>query len=114
MCKSIVAGADGVMIGTPFAQTEEAPGKGFNWGMATPHAALPRGTRINTGTKGTLQQLLFGPTSRTDGTQNLVGALRVCMGMCGALSIQELQQAEMVVAPAIATEGKAFQIAGST
>lgn len=113
MCKSIVAGADGVMIGTPFAQTEEAPGKGFNWGMATPHAALPRGIRINTGTKGTLEQLLFGPTSRTDGTQNLVGALRVCMGMCGALSIQELQQAEMVVAPAIATEGKAFQIAGS-
>ena len=112
LCKSIVAGADAVMIGTPFAQTEEAPGQGFNWGMATPHPALPRGTRIKTGTKGTLNQLLFGPSSRTDGTQNLVGALRVCMGMCGALSIREFQQAEMVVAPAIATEGKAFQRAG--
>ena len=111
-CKAFVAGADGVMLGTPFAQTQEAPGKGFNWGMATPHPALPRGTRINAGTKGTLEQLLFGPTSRTDGTQNLISALRVCMGMCGAFTIRDFHRAEMIVAPSIRTEGKAFQMAG--
>jgi len=107
-----VAGADGVMIGTPLAQTEEAPGKGFNWGMAAPHANLPRGTRINVGIKGTLKQVLFGPTSLSDGTQNLVGALKACMGMCGALNIQELHQADMIVAPSIRTEGKIFQMTG--
>ena len=112
LCKSLASGADGVMIGTPFAQTQEAPGKGYNWGMATPHPALPRGTRINTGTKGTLDQLLFGPTSRTDGTQNLMGALRVGMGMCGAATIRDFHQAELVVAAAIRTEGKVFQMAG--
>jgi IMP dehydrogenase len=100
------------MIGTPFAQTQEAPGKGYNWGMATPHPALPRGTRINTGTKTTLDQLLFGPTSRTDGTENLMGALRVGMGMCGAATIRDFHQAELVVAPTIRTEGKVFQMAG--
>ncbi|MBI2872863.1 MAG: GuaB3 family IMP dehydrogenase-related protein [Chloroflexi bacterium] len=114
LCKAMVAGADGVMLGTPFAQTKEAPGRGFNWGMATPHPELPRGTRIKVGTSGTLQQLLFGPTSRTDGTQNLIGALRVCMGMCGALSIGELHKAEMVIAPAIRTEGKIFQMLGQS
>ena len=112
LCKSIAAGADGVMIGTPLAQTQEAPGKGYNWGMATPHAALPRGTRINVGVKGTLEQVLFGPTSRTDGTQNLVGALQAGMGMCGAFTIRDMHRAEMVIAPAIQTEGKVFQIAG--
>jgi IMP dehydrogenase len=112
LCKSLASGADGVMIGTPFAQTQEAPGKGYNWGMATPHPALPRGTRINTGTKTTLDQLLFGPTSRTDGTENLMGALRVGMGMCGAATIRDFHQAELVVAPTIRTEGKVFQIAG--
>lgn len=112
LCKAFVAGADGVMLGTPFAQTQEAPGKGFNWGMATPHPALPRGTRISAGIKGTIEQLLFGPTSRTDGTQNLMSALRVCMGMCGAFTIRDLHRAEMVIAPAIQTEGKAFQMAG--
>jgi IMP dehydrogenase len=112
VCKAFVAGADAVMLGTPFAQTKEAPGKGFNWGMATPHAALPRGTRINTGTAGTLDQLLFGPTSKTDGTQNLIGALRACMGMCGAFTIRDMHRAEMVVAPTIRTEGKIFQMAG--
>ncbi|MSQ21899.1 MAG: GuaB3 family IMP dehydrogenase-related protein [Dehalococcoidia bacterium] len=112
LCKAIVAGADGVMLGTPFAQTQEAPGKGFNWGMATPHPALPRGTRINAGIKGTLEQLLFGPTSRTDGTQNLISALRVCMGMCGAFTIRDMHRAEMVIAPSIQSEGKVFQMAG--
>lgn len=112
LCKSIASGADGVMIGTPFAQTKEAPGKGFNWGMATPHAALPRGTRINVGVKGSMEQVLFGPTSRTDGTQNLMGALQACMGMCGAFTIRDMHRAEMVIAPAVQTEGKVFQIAG--
>ena len=109
-CKAIASGADGVMLGTPFAQAEEAPGRGYNWGMANPHPESPRGTRINVGTKGTLQQILYGPTSKTDGTQNLIGALRVCMGMCGAYTVRDLHKAEMVVAPSIKTEGKYFQM----
>ena len=109
LCKSIASGADGVMIGTPFAQTEEAIGRGFNWGMATPHPDLPRGIRINAGVKGSIKQLLFGPSSRTDGTQNLVGALEIGMGMCGAYNIKEMQQADLVIAPSIRTEGKIFQ-----
>ena len=112
ICKSIVSGADAVMLGTPVAQADEAPGRGYNWGMATPHAELPRGTRITVGTKGSLKQILYGPTSRTDGTQNFVGALRVAMGMCGAYTIRDLHQAKMIVAPAIKTEGKYFQLGG--
>lgn len=112
LCKAMVAGADGVMLGTPFAKTLEAPGKGFNWGMATPHQALPRGTRINAGTSGTLEQVLFGPTSRTDGTHNLIGALRICMGMCGASTINEFHNAELIIAPSIRSEGKHLQMAG--
>ena len=111
LCKSIVSGADGVMIGTPIAQSTEAPGRGYNWGMANAHPELPRGTRITVGTKGTLQQILFGPSSVTNGTQNLIGALKVSMGMCGAYTIQDFHKAEMVIAPAIKTEGKFFQIA---
>ena len=112
VCKSIASGADGVMLGTPFAQAEEAPGRGYNWGMANAHPELPRGTRITVGTKGTLKQIMYGPTSLTNGTQNLVGALRVAMGMCGAYTIRDMHKAEMVVAPAIKTEGKFFQMAG--
>ena len=112
VCKSFVSGADAVMIGTPLAQAEEAPGGGHNWGMASPHPALPRGTRVNVGVKGPLSQILFGPTSRTDGTQNLVGALQICMGMVGAYNIREMHSAEMVVAPSIKTEGKHFQLGG--
>ena len=112
ICKSMVSGADAVMLGTPIAQAEEAPGRGYNWGMATPHAELPRGTRITVGTKGSLKQILYGPTSRTDGTQNFVGALRVAMGMCGAYTIRDMHKAEMIVAPAIKTEGKYFQLGG--
>ena len=111
LCKALVAGADGVMLGTPLAQAREAPGGGFNWGMANPHPELPRGTRISVGTKGTLKEILHGPTSVTDGTQNLVGALKVALGMCGAMNIRELQQAEMIIAPSIKTEGKIFQLA---
>ena len=112
ICKSIVSGADGVMLGTPFAQAEEAPGRGFNWGMANPHPELPRGTRVKVGTKAPLRQILYGPTSKTDGTQNFVGALKAGMGMCGAYTIRDLHKAEMVIAPAIKTEGKFFQLGG--
>ena len=112
ICKAFASGADAVMLGTTFAQAEEAPGMGYNWGMASFHPALPRGTRINVGRKGSLHKILFGSTSVTDGTQNLEGALRAAMGMCGAFSIPDMQQAEMVVAPTIKTEGKYFQLAG--
>ena len=112
-CKAMAAGADAVMIGTPFAQTWEAPGGGFNWGMASPHPALPRGTRINVGASASLEQVLFGPSHRTDGTHNLVGALKICMSMVGAQTIEEFhEKAELVVAPTIATEGKIFQQSG--
>jgi IMP dehydrogenase len=111
--KAIASGADAVMLGSPFAQTSEAPGRGNHWGMATPHGALPRGTRIRVGIKGSLEQTLFGPTSRTDGTQNLVGAIRTCMGVCGATTLAEMHEVEMVIAPSIKTEGKLWQIAGA-
>jgi IMP dehydrogenase len=112
LCKAIACGADAVMIGSPLARSAEAPGKGYNWGMATPHPALPRGTRVKVGTTGTLQQILFGPTSRTDGTQNLVGALTACMGMVGAFNIREMHNTEVIVAPSMKTEGKHFQRGG--
>jgi len=110
VCKAIAAGADAVMIGSILAQAEEAPGLGYHWGMSNPHPALPRGTRIKVGTAGTLEQILFGPTSVTDGTQNLIGALRTSMGVCGASTIKEMHNAEMVIAPAITTEGKSWQL----
>ena len=112
VCKAMASGADGVMLGTPFAQAAEAPGRGYNWGMANAHPELPRGTRINVGTKGTLKQLLHGPSSVTNGTQNLVGALRVAMGMCGAYTVRDFHKTEMVIAPAIKTEGKHYQMLG--
>ena len=111
LCKAIASGADAVMIGTPLAQAEEAPGKGYNWGMATPDPNLPRGTRVKVGVKGTLEQILFGPSSVVDGTQNLVGALNICLGMVGAENIREMHQvADVVVAPSIKTEGKHYQL----
>ena len=113
VCKAFASGADAVMIGSPFAQAEEAPGRGHHWGMATPHAGLPRGIRIRVGVNGTLEQILFGPTSLTNGTQNLVGALRTCMGVCGAETLREMHRVQMVIAPAIKTEGKSWQLAGS-
>ncbi len=112
LCKAMVAGADAVMLGSIFASAEEAPGRGYHWGMATPHPALPRGTRVRVGVRATLERLLFGPTHRTDGTENLAGALHTAMGMCGAATIRELQQAEMIVAPSIKTEGKQLQLSG--
>ena len=110
LCKAFAAGADAVMLGSIFAQTEEAPGRGYHWGMSHPHPALPRGTRIKVGTTGTLKQILFGPASVTDGSQNLVGAIRTAMGICGVLTIQEMHKVEMVIAPAITTEGKSWQL----
>ena len=110
LCKAFACGADAVMIGSPLAQSEEAPASGYNWGMATPHPALPRGTRVEVGVNGPLKQILYGPTSKTDGTQNLMGALQVCMGMVGAFNIRDMHKAEVVVAPAIKTEGKHYQM----
>jgi IMP dehydrogenase len=113
LCKAIVAGADAIMLGAILAQAEESPGHGYNWGMASPHAALPRGTRIQVGTTGSLEQILYGPSSVSDGTHNLVGALRTAMGVCGAFNIREMHKVEMVIAPAITTEGKSWQLAQS-
>ncbi len=110
LCKAFAAGADAAMLGSILAQAKEAPGLGYHWGMSHPHPALPRGTRIKVGTSGTLEQILFGPTSVTDGSQNLVGSLRTAMGVCGAATIKEMHQAEMVIAPAIITEGKSWQL----
>src|SRR2546426_12158519 len=109
VCKAFASGADAVMIGSAFARAIEAPGRGYHWGMATPHANLPRGTRIRVGIAGSLEQILFGPAFTEDGTLNLVGAIRTCMGSVGAQSIRELQQTELIIAPTIKTEGKVFQ-----
>jgi IMP dehydrogenase len=110
LCKAFAAGADAVMIGSILAQAKEVPGLGYHWGMSHPHPALPRGTRIKVGTTGSLEQILFGPALVTDGSQNLVGAVRTALGICGALTIQEMHQVEMVVAPSITTEGKWWQL----
>jgi IMP dehydrogenase len=110
VCKALAAGADGVMLGSIFAGAEEAPGQGYSWGMSTGHAQLPRGTRIRVGVNSTLERLLFGPTSRTDGTENLVGAIRSAMGMCGAQTINDFHTVELIVAPSIKTEGKVYQL----
>ncbi|MBI4433107.1 MAG: GuaB3 family IMP dehydrogenase-related protein [Candidatus Omnitrophica bacterium] len=109
ICKAFACGADAVMVGSAFARTKEAPGGGYHWGMATPHANLPRGTRIHVGTTGTLEEILYGPAKLDDGSQNLMGALQTCMGNVGAQNINELQLTELVIAPSIKTEGKIFQ-----
>ncbi|MDI6734672.1 MAG: GuaB3 family IMP dehydrogenase-related protein [bacterium] len=109
VCKAFASGADAVMIGSSFAKAKESPGKGYHWGMATPHRNLPRGTRIYVETTSTLEEILYGPAHLDDGSQNLVGALRTAMGMCGAKNIREMQLVELIIAPAIKTEGKIFQ-----
>src|SRR5204862_5481944 len=101
VCKSLACGADAVMVGSAFAKAHEAPGCGYHWGMATPHANLPRGTRIKVGATGSLQQILFGPAEVDDGSQNLVGAITTCMGNVGARTVAEFQQTEIIIAPSI-------------
>ncbi|WP_375478898.1 GuaB3 family IMP dehydrogenase-related protein [uncultured Nostoc sp.] len=109
ICKCIACGADGVMIGSPFARAAEGPGRGYHWGMATPSPVLPRGTRIRVATTGSLEQILIGPAGLDDGTHNLLGALKTSMGTLGVKNIKEMQQVEVVIAPSLLTEGKVYQ-----
>jgi IMP dehydrogenase len=109
VARAIACGADAVMLGSALARAAEAPGRGFHWGMATPHAALPRGTRIKVTPTGTLRQILLGPAAVDDGSHNLAEALRTAMGMCGAATIREMHRAEIVIAPTLASEGKSVQ-----
>jgi IMP dehydrogenase len=109
IAKAIVCGADAVMIGSPLAAAAEAPGRGHHWGMATFHPTLPRGARVRTTTRGTLREILLGPARENDGRLNLMGALRTSMATCGYEHIKEFQKAEVMVAPALQTEGKSLQ-----
>ena len=109
VAKAIVCGADAVMIGSPLAAAAEAPGRGNHWGMATFHPTLPRGARVQVGTRGTLEEILLGPARENDGRLNLFGGLRTSMATCGYESVKEFQKAEVMVAPALQTEGKNLQ-----
>jgi IMP dehydrogenase len=107
--KAIACGADAVMLGSPLARAREAPGRGFSWGMATFHPTLPRGTRVSTAQTGSFEEILVGPAHENDGTLNLMGGLRTSMATCGYLDIAEFNRAELMVAPALQTEGKQLQ-----
>ena len=109
LAKAIVCGADAVMIGSPLAAAHEAPGRGFHWGMATFHPSLPRGARVHTTPRGTIEEILVGPAHDNDGRLTLFGALRTSMATCGYETLKEFQKAEVMVAPALQTEGKALQ-----
>src|SRR5437588_362717 len=107
--KAFACGADAVMIGSPLARAYEAPGHGYHWGMATFHPSLPRGARVKTTQNGTFEQILLGPAHENDGTFNLVGSLRTSMATCGYEDIPSFHRAEVMVAPALQTEGKQLQ-----
>ncbi|RLE10536.1 GuaB3 family IMP dehydrogenase-related protein [Candidatus Aerophobetes bacterium] len=109
ICKALASGADAVMIGSAFARAKEAPGKGYHWGMATSDENLPRGARVWVGTTGTLKEILYGPARLDDGSQNLAWAIKMSMSYCGAFNIRQMHKVEMVIAPAIKSEGKFFQ-----
>lgn len=110
ICKAFACGADAVMIGSSFARTKEAPGRGYHWGMATSNVNLPRGTRIYVGTAGSLKEILFGPAKVDDGSQNLIAALKTSMGSLGAGNLKEMHNVEIIIAPSIQSEGKIFQV----
>jgi len=107
--KAIACGADAVMVGSPLARAFEAPGRGYHWGMATFHPTLPRGARVATRQNATLEEILTGPAHENDGTLNLFGALRTSMATCGYKDVAEFNRAELVIAPALQTEGKQLQ-----
>ena len=109
IAKAIACGADAVMVGSPLARAKEAPGRGFHWGMATFHPTLPRGARVAVDQNATLEEIVIGPATENDGTLNLMGALRTSMATCGYESIHDFQKAEVMLAPAIKTEGKSLQ-----
>ncbi len=107
--KAFACGADAVMIGSPLARAYEAPGCGYHWGMATFHPTLPRGARVQTAQNGSLEQILLGPAHENDGTFNLMGSLRTSMATCGYEDIPAFHKAEVMVAPALLSEGKQLQ-----
>jgi IMP dehydrogenase len=109
IAKAIACGADAVMIGSPLTRAFEAPGRGYHWGMATFHPTLPRGARVKTQQVASLSEIMVGPAHENDGTLNLFGALATSMATTGYETIKEFQKAELVIAPAIKTEGKTYQ-----
>ena len=109
IAKAIACGADAVMLGSPLSSATEAPAPGNHWGMATFHPTLPRGTRVRTQVRGSLKEILLGPAHQNDGRMNLFGALRTSMATCGFETAKEFQNAEVMIAPSLQTEGKDLQ-----